>query len=74
MTAADEALARDEAAVTLARQAIAQLRDVADLIEGIAETGEYALAGGEAPKPVAHYLISAGRLIAAAARGEAVTL
>jgi hypothetical protein len=67
------ALARDEAAVTLARDTIAQLGEVAELIASVAETGEYALAGGVAPKPVAHYVISAVRLIAAAARGEAAT-
>jgi hypothetical protein len=80
MTAADEALARDEAAVTLAREtialaveAVALLRDLAARIEATAEWADDALAGGKPAKWVARQMITAGRLTAADARGEAAT-
>jgi hypothetical protein len=78
---ADEALARDEAAVTLAREtiallgeAIALLRDFAARNEAAAEWADYNLAGRTiAPLPVADQLIAATRQTAAYARGEAAT-
>lgn len=83
MTITDEeaaALAREEAAVKLARDTIALLRSVTALlgeiaakVEAAAERADYALAGGTAPLPVAHDLITASRKIAAHARGKAVT-
>jgi hypothetical protein len=74
MTAADEALARDEAAVTLARDVAAQTGQVGALTAAVAEWADDALAGGKPPKWVAQQMITANRLIGAAARGEAVTL
>ena len=73
MTAADEALARDEAAVTLARETAAQRAQVGALAGAVAEWGDDQIAGGAPAKWVAARMIIAGRLIAAAARGEAVT-
>ncbi len=83
MTVTDEAvaLARDEAAVKLAREtiallgeAVALLRDLAARNEAAAERADIALAGGTAAKPVAYELITESRLIAAAARGEAAAI
>jgi hypothetical protein len=72
-------LARDEAAVTLAREtvtllreAVALLRDFAARNEAAAEWADDALAGRTVPPlPVAHELIDATRLTAAYARGQA---
>jgi hypothetical protein len=74
MTAADEALARDEAAVKLARETAAQTSEVGVMIGAAAEWADDALAGGKPPKWIVQQMIAASRLIAAAARGEAVTL
>jgi len=74
MTTADETLARDEAAVTLARETAAQVGEVGALTGAVAEWADWALAGGAPPRYVAQQVITATRLIAAAARGEAVTL
>lgn len=77
MTVTDEeavALARDEAAVTLARETTALIGDVGALVGATAEWADDALAGGAPPKWVARQLIDAGRLIAAAARGEAAAI
>jgi len=74
MTAAAEALARDEAAVTLARETAAQVGEVGALTGAVAEWADYALAGGAPPRWVANQMITANRLIDKAARGEAVTL
>ena len=79
MTAADEALARDEAAVALAREtitllaeAVALLRDLAARNEAAAEWADDKLAGRTmAPVPVAYQLIDATRQTAAYARGQA---
>jgi orotate phosphoribosyltransferase len=84
MTITDEAaaaLARDEAAVTLARETIALLREAVALLRDLAArneaTAEWAadmLAGRTmAPVPVAYALIDATRLTAAYARGKAAT-
>ena len=81
VTATDVALARDEAAVTLARDTVALLaaaaallRDFAARLEAAAEWADDALASGTvAPKPVAYELIDAARQTAAAARGQAAT-
>jgi hypothetical protein len=84
MTITDEeaaALARDEAAVKLAREtvallgeAIALLRDLAARNEAAAERADWALAGKTiAPLPVADQLIAATRQTAAYARGQAAT-
>jgi hypothetical protein len=78
-TAEAEALARDEAAVTLAREtitllgeAVALLRDLAARNEAAAEWADYNLAGRTiAPVPVANQLIAATRQTAAYARGQA---
>ena len=69
MTAADVALARDEAAVTLARETAAQRDQVAALTGAVAEWADRELAGGAPPKEVARRMVLANRLIAAAARG-----
>jgi hypothetical protein len=82
MITADEALARDEAAVKLARElvallgeAVALLRDLAARNEAAAEWADYNLAGRTiAPVPVANQLIAATRQTAAYARGQAATL
>jgi hypothetical protein len=74
MTAADVALARDEAAVTLARDTAALLGDVGALTGAAAEWADDALAGGAPPRWVARQLIDAARLIAAAARGETAAI
>ena len=82
MTAADETLARDEAAVKLAREtiallveAVALLRDFAARNEAAAEWADDKLAGRTvAPLPVAYELIDANRQTAAYARGETATL
>jgi hypothetical protein len=76
------ALARDEAAVKLAREtvallgeAVALLRDLAARNEAAAEWAADMLAGRTmAPVPVAYQLIDATRQTAAFARGEAATL
>jgi orotate phosphoribosyltransferase len=84
MTVTDEeavALARDEAAVTLARETIALLREAVALLRDLAArneaTAEWAadmLAGRTmAPVPVAYALIDATRQTAAYARGKAAT-
>jgi hypothetical protein len=76
MTAADEAamvLARDEAAVTLARESAAQVGEVGAMVGATAEWADDQLAGGAPAKWVAAQMIAAARMIAAAARGEAVT-
>ena len=51
----------------------ALLREFADQLGAATERADMKLAGGTAPKPVAYELIDAGRMIAAAARGETVT-
>ena len=73
MTAADVALARDEAAVTLARDSAAQVREIGTMIFALAEGADLAMAGGEPAKVVAYRMITACRLIARATRGQAVT-
>jgi hypothetical protein len=60
-------------AVTLARETAAQTGEVGAMIGATAEWADDALAGGAPPKWVALHMITAGRLIAAAARGEAAT-
>ena len=78
MTAAAEAgtTAADRAAeaVTLARETAALTSQVGDLTGAVAEWADRELAGGAPPKEVARRMVIAGRLIAAAARGEAATL
>ncbi len=64
--------AADEAAVTLARDSAALAGEIGALIRAVAEWGEDALAGGAPDRWVAHQMITAGRMIAAAARGETV--
>jgi hypothetical protein len=64
----------EEQAVTLARDVAAQRNEVAALTGAVAEWADYALAGGAPPRWVANQMITANRLIAAAARGEAVAL
>ncbi len=82
MTITDEealALARDEAAVKLARETLALLREALALLRDLAARNEAAagraddqLAGRTmAPLPVAHQLIDATRQTAAYARGQA---
>jgi hypothetical protein len=84
MTVTDEeavALARDEAAVKLAREtiallaeAVALLSDLAARNEAAAEWADYNLAGKTiAPLPVANQLIAATLQTAAFARGKAAT-
>jgi hypothetical protein len=63
-----------EQAVTLARETAGQLGEVGVLIGATAEWADDQLAGGAPPKWVALRLITAGRLIAAAARGEAAAI
>jgi hypothetical protein len=65
---------REAAAVTFARGTIAQTGEVGALAGAVAEWGDWALAGGAPARWVASQMITAGRLIAAAARGEAATL
>jgi hypothetical protein len=60
--------------VTLAREIAAQRGEVGALTGDVAEWADKELAGGRPPKWVAQRMITAGRLIAAAARGEAATL
>jgi len=60
-----------EQGAALARETHALLGDVGALIGDTAEWADDALAGGAPPKWVARKLITAGRMIAAAARGEA---
>lgn len=74
MTTADEALARDEAAVTLARGTIAQTGEIGALTGTVAEWADWALAGGAPARWVANQMITANLAIAAAARGQAATL
>jgi hypothetical protein len=64
---------REAEAVTLARETAAQTGEVGVLTGAVAEWADDALAGGKPPKWVAQKMITAGRLIAAAARGEAAT-
>jgi hypothetical protein len=64
---------REAEAVTLARETAAQRDEVGVMVGAVAEWADDALAGGKPPTWVAHRLITAGRLIAAAARGEAMT-
>ena len=74
MTAADVALARDKAAIKLARETAAQRDQVAALTGAVAEWADRELAGGAPPKEVARRMVIAGRLIAAAARGKTAIL
>jgi hypothetical protein len=77
VTAADEAAvtaAVAEPGVDLARDMVALLRHVADMIDTIAEWGDYMIAGGEPERPVAYQMIHEAKLLAAAARGEPVAL
>ena len=74
MTAAAEALARDEAAVTLARDTHALLRDTGTLIAAVAEWADDQIAGGAPPKWVATRMIIATRLIASATHGRHAAL
>jgi hypothetical protein len=61
-------------AVALARETAAQRDQVGALTGDVAEWADDALAGGAPPKWVALKMITAGRLIAAAAQGQAATL
>jgi hypothetical protein len=61
-------------AVTLARETAAQTGEIGALTGAVAEWADYALAGGAPPRWVANQMITANLAIAAAARGEAVTL
>jgi hypothetical protein len=65
---------RTAEAVTLARETAAQTGEVGALAGAVAEWADDALAGGAPPKWVAGRMITAGRLIAAAARGEAAAI
>lgn len=71
MTAA--AAPATEQGAALARDTITLLGHFAGMLDGVTEWADDALAGGEPPKWVAGKLITAGRLIAAAARGEEAT-
>lgn len=75
MTAAAEAGMADRAAeaVTLARDVSAQVGEIGALAAAVAEWGDYQIAGLAPPKWVVQRMIIALRLIAAAARDEAVT-
>ena len=72
----DGTAAADRAAeaVTLARETAAQVGEVGALTGAVAEWADWALAGGAPPRYVAQQMITANRLIAKAARREAVTL
>jgi hypothetical protein len=74
VTAADVTLARDEAAVALARETTAMLGDAGAMVGAVAEWADDQIAGGAPPKWVAARMIIAVRLIAAAARGEAAAI
>jgi hypothetical protein len=65
---------RTAEAVALARDATAMAGEVGALTVAVAEWADWALAGGAPPRYVARQMITAGRLIAAAARGEAAAL
>jgi hypothetical protein len=71
--AADAGVMTDRAAeaVTLARETAAQRNEVGALTGAVAEWADWELAGGRPPMWVAQRMITANRLIAAAARGEA---
>ena len=75
MTAAAEAGMADRAAeaATLARDPAALAGEIGAMAGAVAEWGDDALAGGRPAKWVARQMVTAGRLIAAAARGEAAT-
>jgi hypothetical protein len=60
-------------AVTLARETAAQTGEIGALTGAVAEWADDALAGGKPPKWIVQRMITAGRLIAAAAKGEAAT-
>jgi hypothetical protein len=77
VTAADGAgmmTDREVEDVTLAREIAAQRGEVGALAGAVAEWADWELAGGRSPTWIVHRMITAGRLIAAAARGEAATL
>jgi hypothetical protein len=76
MLIGDEADPADRAAeaVTLARETAAQRNEVGALTGAVAEWADWELAGGRPPMWVAQRMITANRLIAAAARGEAATI
>jgi len=61
-------------AVTLARDTAALAGEIGAMAGAVAEWGEDQIAGGMPPKWAAARMITALRLIAAAARGEAATL
>jgi hypothetical protein len=64
----------EQQAITLARETTALLSETSALIGEAAEWADWALAGGAPPRYVAQQMITAGRLIAAAARGEAAVI
>jgi hypothetical protein len=64
----------EEQAVTLAWGAAAQRGEIGALAGAVAEWADVALAGGAPPKEVARLMVIANRLIARAARGQAVTI
>jgi hypothetical protein len=64
----------EEQAVTLAWGAAAQRGEIGALAGAVADWADDALAGGTPPKEVARLMVIANRLIARAARGQAVTI
>jgi len=65
---------RTAEAVTLARDTAALAGEIGALTGAVAEWADDALAGGRPAKWVARQVITANQAIAAAARGEAVTI
>ena len=64
----------EEQAITLARGTTALTGEIGALTRAVAEWADWALAGGAPARWVANQMITANLAIAAAARGEAVTL
>jgi hypothetical protein len=71
---AEAAAPVEQQAITLARETAAQTSEIGALTGAVAEWADYALAGGAPPRWVANQMITATRLIAAAARGEEATI
>lgn len=66
-------MSRDDMMADRAAEAVALARETAAQRNEVGALAGDALAGGAPPKWVALKMITAGRLIAAAARGEAVS-
>lgn len=64
----------EDPAVTLARETTAQVGEIGALSGAVADWADWALAGGAPARWVANQMITANLAIAAAARGEAMTL